>query len=48
MGVGPVCWTLLPTGLSEWELGPHHTEWSPIQIDILASWLVEVLFKCIH
>ena len=30
MGVGPVCQTLLSTGLSEWELGPHHTEWSPI------------------
>ena len=30
MGVGPVCWTSLPTGLSEWELGPCHTEQSPI------------------
>ena len=30
MGVGPVCWTSLPTGLSEWELGPRHVEWSPI------------------
>ena len=29
MGVGPVCWTSLPTGLSEWELGPHHAEQSP-------------------
>ena len=30
MGVGPVCWTSLPTGLSEWELGPRHVERSPI------------------
>ena len=30
MDVGPVCWTLLPTGLSEWELGPWHRERSPI------------------
>ena len=30
MGVGPVCWTSLPTGLSEWELGPRHTEQSSI------------------
>ena len=30
MGVGPVCWTSLPTGLSEWELGPCHAERSPI------------------
>ena len=28
MGVGPVCGTLLSTGLSEWELGPCHAEWS--------------------
>ena len=31
MGVGPVCWTSFPTGLCEWELGPHHAEESPIQ-----------------
>ena len=30
VGVGPVCRTSLSTGLSEWELGPRHTEWSPI------------------
>ena len=30
MGMGPVCRTSLPTGLSEWELGPQHAEWSPI------------------
>ena len=30
VGVGPVCWTSLPTGLSGWELGPRHTERSPI------------------
>ena len=30
MGVGPVCQTSLPTGFSEWELGPCHAEWSPI------------------
>ena len=30
MGVGPVCRTSLSTGLSEWELGSCHTEWSPI------------------
>ena len=30
MDVGPVCWTLLPTGFSEWELGPCHAEQSPI------------------
>ena len=30
MGVGPVCWTSLPTGFSEWELGPHHAEQSPV------------------
>ena len=31
MGVGPVCQTSLSTGLSKWDLGPHHTEWSPIE-----------------
>ena len=31
MGMGPVCWTSLLTGLSEWELGPRHTERSPIE-----------------
>ena len=31
VGMGPVCWTLLPTGLSEWELGPRHAEGSPIK-----------------
>ena len=35
MSVGPVCQTLLSTGLSEWELGPHHTEQSPIHEVIL-------------
>ena len=40
MGVGPVCWTSLPTGLSEWKLGPRHTEWSPILF--LAFWRLEV------
>ena len=30
VGVGSVCWTSLPTDLSEWELGPCHSEWSPI------------------
>ena len=30
MGVGPMCSTSLSTGFSEWELGPCHTEWSPI------------------
>ena len=30
MGVGPVCRTSLSTGLSEWELGPHQAERSPI------------------
>ena len=30
MGMGPVCQTSLSTGLSEWELGPHNTEWFPI------------------
>ena len=30
VGVGPVCWASLPTGLSEWELGPCHAERSPI------------------
>ena len=30
MSVGPVCQTWLSTGLSEWELGPRHTEQSPI------------------
>ena len=30
MDVGPVCWTSLPTGLSEWELGPCQAERSPI------------------
>ena len=30
MGVGPLCWTSFSTGLSEWELGPRHTELSPI------------------
>ena len=33
MGVGPVSWTSLPTGISECELGPCHTEWSPILSD---------------
>ena len=27
-----MCWTSLSTGLSEWELGPHHAEWSPIDM----------------
>ena len=31
MGVGPVCQTSLSTGPSQWELGPRHTEWSPIE-----------------
>ena len=30
MGVGPMCRTSLSTGLSEWELGPHHAEQSTI------------------
>ena len=30
MGVGPMCWTSLPTGLSEWELGPRHSGQSPV------------------
>ena len=30
VGVGPVYWPSLPTGLSEWELGPRHIELSPI------------------
>ena len=30
MSLGPVCWTWIPTGSSEWDLGPCHTEWSPI------------------
>ena len=30
MGMGPVCQTSLSTGLSEWELGPHHAEQSTI------------------
>ena len=34
-GVGPVCQALLPTGFSEWELGPCHTEWSLIQTYML-------------
>ena len=33
MGVGPVRQTLLLTGLSEWELGPHCAEQSPTQIN---------------
>ena len=28
--MGPVCQTLLPTGLSEWELGLRYAEWSSI------------------
>ena len=32
MGVGPTCQTSLSTGLSEWELGPHHAERSPIEV----------------
>ena len=35
MGLGPVCWTSLSTGLSEWELGPHHAEQSPITLIFL-------------
>ena len=31
MGVGPVCLTLLSTGLSEWERGPRRAEPSPIK-----------------
>ena len=30
MGVGSVCWTSLSTGLSKWQLGPHHAERSPV------------------
>ena len=30
MGVGPVRWTSLATGLSKGELSPRHVEWSPI------------------
>ena len=30
MGLGPMCQTPLSTDLSEWELGPHHVEQSPI------------------
>ena len=30
MGLGPVFQTSLPTGFSEWELGPRHEEPSPI------------------
>ena len=33
VGVGPVCWTPLPTGFSEWELRPRHAERSPIVYD---------------
>ena len=29
-GRGSCVPTSLPTGLSEWELGPRHAEWSPI------------------
>ena len=35
MGVGPVCQTSLPTGFSEWELGPRHAEQPPIVNDML-------------
>ena len=38
MGVGLVCWTLLSTGLSEWEVGPRHAERSPIAILVLLQW----------
>ena len=31
VGLGPVCWTSLSTGLSEWELGPCQAEWSPTE-----------------
>ena len=40
--MGPVCQTLLPTGFSKWELGPCHTERSPI------NYLVGRYFETIH
>ena len=42
MGVGPVCQTSLSTGLSEWEMGPDHTNRFPINY-ICISCIVYVL-----
>ena len=33
MGMGPLYWTSLSTGLSKWGLGPRHTEQSPLLND---------------
>ena len=38
VSVGPMCQTSLSTGLSEWELGPHHAEQSPIK-DIVSHYI---------
>ena len=43
MGVGPVCQTPLPTGLSECELGPHHTEGSPVD-DVILKYLLRICY----
>ena len=45
MGVGPVCQTSLSTGLSEWERGPCHAEWSPIPINERKNMLYAGLFS---
>ena len=43
MGVGPVCWTSLSTGFSEWELGPCLAECSPILFFALLSLILLLL-----
>ena len=50
--MGPVCWTSLSTGLSEWELGPGHPEWSPITRTLpdsfQGSWVSFIFWKASH
>ena len=51
--MGPVCQTSLPIGLSEWELGPCHAEWFPIDKCLVkiekafSLWVEDMNRKCV-